>query len=390
LLTTMRSFLTILALFVPLMLWIYLLFARGMFWSVRRNLQLQSEVALLVKRVAVIIPARNEADVIAQSIASLLDQRCQPPIHIFVVDDNSRDDTARVAQEVATRSGNQTALTIIAGRALPEGWSGKLWALHQGIAVALETSPDFLLLTDADILHASDSIANLIGFAEAEGYDLASLMVKLHCRTLAERLLIPAFVFFFFKLYPPAWVSNLRRSTAAAAGGCILIRPAALAAAGGIAAIRGEIIDDCALARRVKRGGGKIWLGLSSSTSSLRAYGTFTDIARMISRTAFNQLRHSAVFLIAALTGLVFTYLLPVGLVFAPHRSAIFFGLASLALMTVAYLPIVRLYRLNPLWALSLPLAALFYAGATVQSALNFWRGRGGEWKGRVQDPIAN
>ncbi len=386
----MRSFPTVLAAFVPLMLWIYLLFGRGMFWRVRRNLQPQSEVAPLMKRVAVIIPARNEADVIARSVASLLNQRRQASLHIFLVDDNSSDDTARVAQDVATRSGNHTALTIIAGRPLLAGWSGKLWALHQGIAAALETSPDFLLLTDADILHAPDHIASLVAFAEAEGHALASLMVKLHCRTLAERLLIPAFVFFFFKLYPPAWVSNLHRSTAGAAGGCILIRPAALAAAGGIAAIRGEIIDDCALARRVKQGGGKIWLGLSSSTSSLRAYGTFAEIARMISRTAFNQLRHSTFLLIAALTGLVFTYVLPVGLLFTPHSPAIFFGLASLSLMTVAYLPLVRFYRLNPLWALSLPLAALFYAAATVQSALNFWRGRGGEWKGRVQDPIAN
>jgi hopene-associated glycosyltransferase HpnB len=386
----MRSFPIVLVAFVPLILWIYLLLGRGMFWSVRRSLQPESEVAPLMKRIAVIIPARNEEDVIAQSIASLLNQRCQPPLQIFLVDDNSSDGTARVAQEVALRSRNPTALTVITGRPLAEGWSGKLWALHQGIAAALETSPEFVLLTDADIVHAPDSVARLVGFAEAGGHDLASLMVKLHCGTVAEKLLIPAFVFFFFKLYPPAWVTDPHHSTAGAAGGCILVRPAALAAAGGIAAIRGEIIDDCALARQVKRSGGKIWLGLSPSTISLRAYETFAEIARMISRTAFNQLGHSSLLLVAALAGLVFTYLLPVVLLFMPHSSAILLGLASLAFMTVAYLPIVRFYRLNPLWALSLPLAALFYAGATAQSALNFWRGRGGEWKGRAQDPIAN
>src|SRR5262249_16117470 len=253
-------------------------------------------------------------------------------------------------------SNNPTALTIISGRPLPEGWSGKLWALQQGITAALETKPEFLLLTDADISRAPDSIARLVRFAEGEGYDMASLMVKLHCGTIAEKLLIPAFVFFFFKLYPPAWVSDSQRSTAGAAGGCILIRPSVLAAAGGIASIRGEIIDDCALARQVKHSGGRIWLGLSPSTVSLRAYRTFTEVARMISRTAFNQLGHSSLLLVAALAGLVVTYLLPAVLLFMPHASVVLSGLAAMVLMTAAYFPMVRFYGLNPLWALSLPL----------------------------------
>jgi hopene-associated glycosyltransferase HpnB len=214
-------------------------------------------------------------------------------------------------------------------------------------------------------------------------------MVKLHCESLAEKLLIPSFVYFFFKLYPPAQIANPCSTTAGAAGGCILIRPAALEKAGGIAAIRHEVIDDCALAARVKHSGGRLWLGASATTKSIRPYGSFSEIGKMISRSAFNQLHHSTLLLIFSMIGMAITYLLPPALAVFCHRTApAALGATAWLLMMVSYLPVHRLYHLNPLWALALPLAATFYVGATFHSAWKYWTGRGGEWKGRVQDPV--
>ena len=277
---------------------------------------------------------------------------------------------------------------MIPGTPLPPGWSGKLWAMQQGIEHAANSAPDFYLFTDADIQHAPDSVSTLVLIAQAGPYDMASFMVKLHCESVAEKLLIPAFVYFFFKLYPPAWIANPRRPEAGAAGGCILIRPAALAKAGGIEAIRQEVIDDCSLAARVKRNGGCLWLGSSATTRSIRPYEGFSGIGRMISRSAFSQLRHSNLLLLLSMAGMAATYLLPPALVFAGHRivPAALGGTAWL-LMVLSYLPVLRLYRLNPLWALALPMAAFFYVGATFHSAWKYWMGRGGEWKGRIQDP---
>ena len=336
--------------------------------------------------IAVVIPARNEADVIGDAVRSLFQQTCAGAIHIFLVDDHSTDGTAEAAQKAASSSSNPEALTVISGQPLPDGWTGKLWAMQQGIEQALLLHPQFLLLTDADIRHSPDSIATLVGIADRGGYDLASFMVKLHCRSLPEKLLIPAFVFFFFMLYPPEWIRNPRRKIAGAAGGCILIRPQALERAGGVAAIRGEIIDDCALANRVKRSGGKVWLGLTPDTHSLRAYKTFGEIERMIARTAFNQLQHSAWLLIGAVVGLLLMYLLPLMLILSGSHTLVLLGAAAYLLMCVAYLPMVRFYGLNPAWALTLPFSAAFYMVATLHSALNYWSGRGGEWKGRAQD----
>jgi hopene-associated glycosyltransferase HpnB len=211
-------------------------------------------------------------------------------------------------------------------------------------------------------------------------------MVKLRCNSLAERLLIPAFVYFFFKLYPPAWIADPQSRTAGAAGGCMLVRPEALQRAGGIASIRSEIIDDCALARAIKRSGGRTWLGLTNSSHSLRSYGTFADVSRMISRTAFNQLHHSTLLLLGTIIGMFVTYIAPVALLATGDRVPMLAGGGALAAMVASYLPMVRFYRLHPLWALTLPVAAIFYAGATVWSALLYWSGRGGQWKGRAQD----
>jgi hopene-associated glycosyltransferase HpnB len=321
-------------------------------------------------RVVAIIPARNEADVIAQSLTSLRLQRFNGELHTIVVDDNSSDGTGSVARG--------TGATVIDGLTLASGWTGKLWALQQGVLAAEQFSPDFFLFTDADIWHDASNVSALVGIAQTRNLDLASHMVRLHSETLAEKLTIPAFVFFFFKLYPPSWISSQKRKTAGAAGGCVLIRPEILRRIGGLAAIRHELIDDCSLARAVKNQGGRLWLGLTAGTRSIRPYSGFLDIGRMISRSAFRQLNHSALLLGGAVAGLAVTYLLPALLGLAGNAVALFAWL----LMTLCYFPIVRFYGLNPLWALTLPATALFYLAATLHSAIQYWRGQGGEWKG--------
>src|SRR5271157_446526 len=369
-----------------LVIWIYLLVAHGGFWKAWRLPSPVKPLDAVDGTIAVVIPARDETEVIGSTIRSLLEQKSVGSIRVFVVDDHSSDGTAEVARQVACEYGRPDSVSVISGSDLPAGWTGKLWAAQQGIKAAAMLRPRFLLLTDADVRHSPDSIATLVAVAEAGNYDLASFMVKLHCRSLAEHLLIPPFVFFFFLLYPPDWIRNRRRSTAGAAGGCMLIRPEALERAGGIAAIRSEIIDDCALAHAVKRSGGRVWLGLTSDTRSERAYGSFWEIESMIARTAFNQLCHSAALLVGAVIGLMVTYLLPLVLVFSGDGALIALGAASWLLMSLAYAPMVRFYELNLTWSLTLPFSACFYVVASIHSAIKFWTGRGGEWKGRVLD----
>lgn len=372
---------------LSLLIWGYLLLARGFFWRVQAARVDEKNAS--PARIAAIIPARDEADVVGHAVTSLLQQAGANTLHVFLVDDGSADSTAQAAQEAAKASGRAEMLTVIEGRALPPGWSGKLWALQQGVEQAREFAPDFFLLTDADVVHAPDNLSTLVTIAEKGHYDLASFMVKLHCETLAEKFLIPAFVFFFFKLYPPNWISNPRNITAGAAGGCILIRPAALEAAGGIEAIRSEVIDDCALAARVKSSGGRLWLGASATTESIRPYEGFAEIGSMISRTAFNQLQHSVWLLALAVLGMAATYLLPPALLFFSHsKIPAVLGAIAWLLMAVSFVPVLRVYGLSPLWGLALPLIATFYLGATLHSAFRYWSGRGGEWKGRVQDPL--
>ncbi len=380
----MRELLLILGT-LSLVAWLYLLFFHGRFWQVNRLGAGPPASAPATGPIAVVIPARNEAESIGRAVRSLANQSCTHALHIFVIDDNSTDGTADAARAEVS-PGDEGKLTIISGRPLPPGWTGKLWAEQQGIEAAMELRPQFLLLTDADVEHAPDNIATLVSIAEGQGYDLVSFMVKLHCESFAEKLLIPAFVFFFFMLYPPAWIRSPRRRTAGAAGGGMLIRPAALQRAGGIAAIRSEIIDDCALARRVKNSGGRVWLGVTPGTRSLRRYGSFGEIERMIARTAFNQLRHSTALLIGAIFGMTLVYLLPLILLFTGEWRLILLGGASYLLMCITYFPTVRFYSLGPAWALMLPVTALFYMASTIDSAVKFWSGRGGEWKGRSQD----
>jgi hopene-associated glycosyltransferase HpnB len=364
-------------------IWIYLIAARGNFWHLS-DFPMPRDVrtARMQARVAIVVPARNEADVIALPIQSLLAQDYPGPVHIYVVDDQSSDQTANVVREAAAE--HPERLTLFSSSPLPPGWTGKMWALSQGLQHASDFGPDYFLFTDADIVHAPDSVSSLVALAEAGNRDLVSMMVKLRCDSLAERALIPAFVFFFFMLYPPRWVNSPQRKTAAAAGGDILVRADALARIGGIAAIRHELIDDCALAREIKRAG-NIFLGLSENTRSIRPYVSFGVIGRMISRSAFYQLRHSPWLLLGTILGLAITYLAPPVLVFAGGWTTLF-AAASWILMTLAFLAMVRFYSLSPLWAPVLPVIAMFYAGATVHSAIKYWLGRGGEWKERVQD----
>jgi len=356
---------------VSLIIWLYLLLGRGGFWRFR--LENPPPASGLSARVHVVIPARDEAESIGETIRSLRAQNYAGSLRIFLVDDHSSDGTA----ERAHAAGD---VTVIQSAPLPPGWTGKLWAVSQGVAVAAANA-DYLLLTDADIVHSPDSVRGLVARAETGSYDLVSYMAELRCETLAERALIPAFVFFFFMLYPPAWISRRNYKTAGAAGGCMLIRPASLERIGGIASIGGELIDDCALAARVKGSGGAIWLGPTHEIRSLRGYNGFADVANMIARTAFTQLDHSVWMLFGTVLGLLVTFA-------APVLCWNWLGLAAFLLMTLAYFPAVRFYRLSPLWALTLPFAAVFYLGATVQSAIRYWSGRGGQWKGRVQDGL--
>jgi hopene-associated glycosyltransferase HpnB len=358
---------------VVVAIWGYLLLGRGGFWRIHDDPP-EGSAPAPAPPVVVVVPARNEADVVGCAVASLAAQKYAGQLRIVLVDDGSTDGTAAVA-----RAGGGPSLKVIEGAPLPGGWTGKLWAVAQGVERA--GSPNYLLLTDADIVHPPENVELLIARAEAAGYDLVSYMATLHCETPAEQALIPAFVFFFFMLYPPRWIRARNKRTAGAAGGCMLIRRTSLERIGGIARIRDALIDDCALARAVKDSGGRVWLGVQGGTRSIREYRTFGEIGRMISRTAFTQLNHSPLLLAGSVAGLTVTFLAPP--VLALRRSP--GGIAAWLMMSIAYIPVLRYYR-RPAWqAPLLPLVALFYMGATVHSAIAYWRGAGGIWKGRAQ-----
>jgi hopene-associated glycosyltransferase HpnB len=371
---------------VAVLVWLYLLLARGGFWRVSAQLAQLPGDHDLARSIVAVIPARNEVSVIGDAVRSLLQQDFGGSMHVIVVDDGSTDGTDAAAVQAAAGVGALAQLSVITGAPLPAEWSGKVWAMSQGVAAAAPLAPDYLLLTDADIHHDPENVAALITTAQAQSRDLVSFMVKLRQDTLAEKSLIPAFVFFFLMLYPPAWIARADRRIAGAAGGCILVRPAALERMGGLRAIRSQIIDDCALARAVKDAGGSLWLGLTRSARSTRSYGSFTEIGRMVSRTAFNQLRHSYTLLIATIAGLLLTYLLPPLLLLSGRPVAMALGAMGWVLMSLSYAPMLRFYRQSPLWGVCLPAIAMFYAAATIHSALQYSLGRGGRWKGRIQD----
>jgi hopene-associated glycosyltransferase HpnB len=369
--------------FLALAAWTYLLLFRGQFWLMGERDDAGGEKPPAVwPSVTAIVPARDEAEFIARSIESLVKQDYPGSFRILLVDDQSSDGTADIARRLDGRG----RLDILPGTAPPAGWTGKLWAVNQGLSHA--GAADYLWLTDADIVHSEDNLRHLVMRAEKGNLVLTSLMAKLTCESWAERFLIPAFVFFFAMLYPFAWVNRRRNKVAAAAGGCMLIKREALKKAGGLDAVRQEIIDDCALARRLKPVGG-IWLGLTTRAVSLRRYRRIADVAGMVSRSAYAELDYSPLRLSGALVGMILVYVVPLVIAVLPTgavglEAGMLASTAGLA-MVFAFQPILLFYRRSAFWGLAVPFIGAVYAVFTLDSAIRHWRGKGGMWKGRVQ-----
>ncbi|MEH2139879.1 glycosyltransferase [Nostoc sp.] len=393
---------------LSLTIWLGLLCFWGQFWRTDQQLEVTETQLESLPVVCAVVPARNEAQLLPTSLRSLLLQDYPGSFNVFLVDDRSTDSTANFAERVAHAVGKPQQLHIISGELLPPGWSGKLWAVEQGIKSASKFAPDYFLLTDADIEHDPGNLRRLVAKAVQEDLDLVSVMVRLRCKSFWEKLLIPAFVFFFQKLYPFRWVNNPNNPTAAAAGGSILIARDALERIGGIQAIRQALIDDCALAQAVKKTErqrdkkttginnvpypiltqGRIWLGLSNLTRSLRPYDSLATIWDMVARSAYTQLNYSPLILLGTLVGMPLIYLVPpvcviLGAVWGNWAIALT-GLLGWLLMTFAYYPTIRFYKCSVWFALSLPAIAFLYTLMTLDSALRHWQGRGGAWKGRV------
>ncbi len=374
-----------------LIVWVCLLLGRGRFWrggelfeAVRPDNERRFDGDW--PRVMAIVPARDEADVIGQTVASLARQDYPGPFAVVVVDDQSSDGTASAARRAA---GEDRVVTVVQGESRPRGWVGKVWAMQEGAALADAAAepPDYLLFVDADIVLKDSVLSGLVAVAQAKRAALTSLMVKLRCESPAERLLVPAFIFFFQMLYPFPWVNDPRRRTAAAAGGCMLVHRQTLREAGGLAELRGALIDDCALAALMKRRA-PIWLSLTQDAVSLRGYPTFADFGRMVARSAFAELRFSSLRLIIAVAAMGFVFLAPPLLVVFSRGAPQALGAAAWAIMVLVFAPTLRLYGLPILSGLVLPAIAAAYTLFTVQSALQYWTGRGGLWKGRVQAPM--
>jgi hopene-associated glycosyltransferase HpnB len=367
-------------------IWLYLVLARGGFWLCSERHEGGPAMAASWPAVTVVIPARNEADGIAETVASLLRQDYAGPLKIILVDDDSSDGTADVARRTAASLNASERLAIIDGQPLPRGWTGKRWAVKQGVAAAQSAADasEYILLSDADIRYAPEVLTGLMARAVANKLVLTSLMVKLRCESFAERALIPAFIFFFQMLYPFPWVNKPASATAAAAGGCMLVRSDALKTAGGIDAIRNALIDDCSLAKLLKAQG-PIWLGLTERVHSTRPYPDVEDIRRMVSRSAYAQLRYSPLLLAGTVVGMALTYLAPPLLTVFGSCPARWLALLAWGLMALSFVPTLRLYRRSLLWGPALPAIALCYMLFTLDSALQFARGKGGLWKGRVQ-----
>ena len=363
--------------------WVYLLVGRGWFWlgPVRDAGQLAGQPDRW-PAVVVVIPARNESEVIVSSVRSLLQQEYPGQLAIIVVDDDSSDDTAAVVRYTATAVPNRQ-LTVIAGKGPSGGWTGKLWALNQGIAAAELSRPEYLLLTDADIVHAPDMLAWLVAHALGGRFVLTSLMAKLRCQSFAERSHVPAFIYFFQMLFPFSWVCRPKSKVAAAAGGCMLVRADALANVGGIASIYNALIDDCSLAAKLKTIG-PIWLGLTDRVRSVRPYNTLSDVRQMISRSAYAQLRYSPLLLAATAAGMTITFVIPPMLAIFATGLPRYLGLLTWLMMAISFMPTLRFYRVSSLWSITLPGIALMYLYYTLNSAYQYLRRRGGQWKGRV------
>ena len=383
--------------FLSLTIWVILLGFWGQFWRCDQQLTRQETDLPMFPAICAVVPARNEADLLPVTLRSLLNQDYPGHLSVVLVDDSSTDGTANVARDVAQELNKTEQLRVLSGQPLAPGWTGKLWALHQGIQYAqtLTPPPEYVLLTDADIEHDALNLRCLVAKAQQEDLDLVSLMVRLRCESFWEKLLIPAFVFFFQKLNPFPWVNDPTKPTAAAAGGCILMTREALTRIGGIEVVRDALIDDCALAQAVKSSrftlspsSPKIWLGLTDSTHSLRPYPSLSTIWDMIARTAFTQLNYSLGLLIVTVIGMILVYIVPpVCAIFGLLTGNWLVAIAALStwlVMAYAYLPTIRFYGCSPALALCLPGIAFLYTLMTVDSAVRHWQKRGGTWKGRV------
>jgi hopene-associated glycosyltransferase HpnB len=366
--------------------WLLLIFGRAFFWLDRTGPLPPAPDRF--PDIDVIIPARNEAPTVGRTVRSLLSQDFPGRIRVTVVDDHSDDGTASAACEgVEVPAGRE--LTVHTAPPLQAGWTGKVWAMNTGLRLSAtrDAQSKFVLFTDADIVHPPGNLRRLVARAaqpdeQGQPRDLVSQMVRLHCVTWAEKLTIPAFVYFFRMLYPFGLVNRQTSRTAAAAGGVMLVRRTALERIGGLESIRSELIDDCALAARIKKGG-SVWLELSRETESLRVYPRVRDAWTMIARSAFTQLRQSVLLLLGTTVGLSVIFVLPPFLVAFGGRISASLAAVSWCLMTISYLSTIRMYDIHPLWALSLPFSSLVYLGATLDSARRHWSGRGGTWKGR-------
>ncbi len=375
-----------------LLTWLFLIIFWGDFWLCNQKITNTSQDNNQNNiSVCAVIPARNEADLLPITLKSLLRQDYSGDLRIILVDDQSTDGTGEIAQQIAEELCLNGRLEVISSEELPADWTGKLWALNQGINYAQKYKPDYILLTDADIKHHSTNLKELINKAKTENLDLVSLMVLLRCKSFWERFLIPAFVFFFQKLYPFPWVNNPSKNIAAAAGGCILIKTETLIKIGGIEIVKNALIDDCSLAQAIKLGEDKnrgIWLGLTENTCSLREYNSLNTIWDMVARTAFTQLNYSPLLLLGTLIGMSLIYLaVPVSFILGlwlKNYIIVVISLIIWLLMSISYFPTIKLYKISPLWSLNLPLIAFLYNLMTIDSALRHWQGKGGAWKGRV------
>ncbi|MEU3526731.1 glycosyltransferase [Streptomyces sp. NPDC038707] len=371
---------------VSLAAWVWLLLGQGFFWRTDVRLPPRREPEAWPS-VCVVVPARDEAAVLPDSLPSLLAQDYPGRAEVFLVDDGSADGTGELARELSRRHGG-LPLTVGSPGEPPAGWTGKLWAVRYGIGLARARGPEYLLLTDADIAHAPDSLRELVAAAEAGGFDVVSQMARLRVASLWERLVVPAFVYFFAQLYPFRWIGRRGSRTAAAAGGCVLLRAGMARKARVPDAIRHAVIDDVALARAVKGAGGRVWLGLADRVDSVRPYPRLGDLWRMVSRSAYAQLRHNPLLLLGTVAGLALVYLVPpaavaVGAAGGDAATALA-GAAAWAVMAGTYLPMLRYYG-QPLWlAPLLPFTAFLYLLMTVDSAVQHYRGRGAAWKGRT------
>ncbi|MBJ6999408.1 glycosyltransferase [Streptomyces sp. CRPSP2-6A1] len=371
---------------VSLAAWCWLLLCQGFFWRTDVRLPLRREPEVWPP-VCVVVPARDEAAVLPASLPSLLAQDYPGRAEVFLVDDGSTDGTGALARALSERHGG-LPLTVGSPGEPPAGWTGKLWAVRHGIALARAREPEYLLLTDADIAHAPDSLRELVAAAHGGGFDVVSQMARLRVESRWERLVVPAFVYFFAQLYPFRWIGRPGSRTAAAAGGCVLLRAGMAEKARIPDAIRHAVIDDVALARAVKGAGGRVWLGLADRVDSVRPYPRLGDLWRMVSRSAYAQLRHSPPLLLGTVAGLALVYLVPPVAVLAGAAAGsapvAVVGALAWAVMAGTYLPMLRYYR-QPLWlAPLLPYTAFLYLLMTVDSAVQHYRGRGAAWKGRT------